>query len=162
MCIFQSIKVLLNEYQIPFATSIHEATPTSADSAKARGELLSSGAKAIVMKVQNEFCLFVLCADMRIDPKKVKEYFKSVGKKAKKSRFATTIELKELTGLVPGSVPPFGQPILDLPLFVDPMLFNNQKISFNAGSLTNSITMNPKDYKMAAKPTVFEFAALTK
>ena len=80
-----------------------------------------------------------------------------MGKKAKRSRFATSEELFEMTGLVPGSVPPFGRPILGFDLFVDPSLKENEQISFNAGSLTNSISMSLEDYIRVAQPVVFEF-----
>ena len=80
-----------------------------------------------------------------------------MGRRIKKSRFATHEELLELTGLVPGSVPPFGSPILPFELFVDPSLEAQERISFNAGSLTNSIQMSLKDYLLVAKAHIFEF-----
>lgn len=160
MDVFEKIQNLLTTNKITFRHLEHEATPTSEDSARIRGDLLSQGAKAIVYKVEKEFYLFVFAADKKINPKKIKVHFKQQGMKAKKSRFASVDELLELTGLVPGAVPPFGEPILELPLFVDPSLLENEKISFNAGSLTNSITMQLEDYIQVAKPTVFEFVDL--
>ena len=157
MTVFEKIHNLLVSNEVAFTHLEHEATPTSADSARIRGDHLSQGAKAIVYKVEQEFYLFVFAADKKINTKKIKAYFKSQGWKAKKSRFASVDELLELTGLVPGAVPPFGEPIFTLPLFVDPSLLENEKISFNAGSLTNSITMQLEDYVSVAKPTVFEF-----
>jgi len=53
----------------------------------------------------------------------------------KKIRFASTEELLQLTGLVPGSIPPFGYPLLPFELFVDASILANEKIAFNAGSL---------------------------
>ena len=138
----------------------HEPTPTSHGSARVRGEALAHGAKAIEMKVQDEFYIFVMSAVRKINPKKIRSYFKSQGKKAKKLRFASAEELFSLTGLVPGSVPPFGRPILDLPLYTDPSIFELSHISFNAGSLSKSISMNPKDYQRIAQPLVFDFTEL--
>jgi len=86
-----------------------------------------------------------------------KQHFKEQNLKAKKTRFASQEELKEMTGLVPGSVPPFGRPILDFDLFVDPSLMENKTISFNAGSLTNSISMKLEDYMKVANPIIFDF-----
>ena len=97
---FSTIKEFLSSNQIEFTHKEHEVTLTSEDSARIRGDALSSGAKAIVYKVQDNFYLFVLAADRKIDTKKVKEYFKSQNLKAKKTRFASTDELKEMTGLV--------------------------------------------------------------
>jgi prolyl-tRNA editing enzyme YbaK/EbsC (Cys-tRNA(Pro) deacylase) len=60
---------------------------------------------------------------------------------------------------VPGSVPPFGPPVLPLELFVDETIRGNDRIAFNAGSLTDSIVLATADYLTVAKPTVFAFAA---
>jgi Ala-tRNA(Pro) deacylase len=61
---------------------------------------------------------------------------------------------------VPGSVPPFGRPLLPFPLYADPSVFANERIAFNAGSLTDSIVMPVGDYRRLAAPEVFEFAAV--
>ena len=72
--------------------------------------------------------------------------------------------MAELTsGLVPGSVPPFGRPIVDLDLFVDTSIAENEMIAFNCGSLTDSIVMSRADYIGVAVPTkVFSFSKLNK
>ena len=60
---------------------------------------------------------------------------------------------------MPGSVPPFGEPILPLPLYVDRAIEENERIAFNAGSLTDSVILAVPDYFRLARPTrVFEFA----
>ena len=106
------------------------------------------------MKLDDSFRLFVLSASKKLDNKKIKQKFNS-----KKIRFATIDELKEFTGLVPGSVPPFGRPILEFDLFVDESILKNEKIAFNAGSLTDSIVVDVKDYLIAASPIVFDFSS---
>lgn len=145
MSTFESICNFLDERKISYRTVHHAPTFTSEESAKARGEDVRIGGKAIVMKIDDEFKLFVLSAELKIDSKKVKEYFT-----AKSIRFATKEELHSLTGLVPGSVPPFGKPILPFDLFVDSSVLRNDKIAFNAGSLTDSVIMNTSDYLAAA------------
>ncbi len=64
----------------------------------------------------------------------------------------------ELTGLEPGSVPPFGKPLIDLELFVDNSILKNEKIAFNAGSLTDSIVMRREDYINLSNPGIFDFS----
>jgi Ala-tRNA(Pro) deacylase len=132
----------------------HEPARTSAESARARGEALHIGGKAILMKVENDFKLFVLSAARRIDSSKIKAYFK-----VKRLRFATPEELMGLTGLLPGSVPPFGPPVLELELYVDISIGLNERIAFNAGSLTDSIIMDVGEYLRVASPVTFEFSA---
>ena len=161
MSIYQTIINLLEDNNISYQTRTHEPTLTSKDSAKARGEELSTGAKAIVMKVQNDFCLLVLPANQKVDSNKVKQYFKDQGKRVRKIRFASSEELLEQTGLVSGSVPPFGHPILAYPLFVDPTLLKNESISFNAGSLTKSLTISTVDYEKVADVTFFDFGIVS-
>ena len=85
MSIFRSIIDLLSKSQTDFSLLEHEPTPTSADSARARGNSLTNGAKAIVLKVEKEFYLFVLRADMKINSKKIKQYFTTEDYKVKKT-----------------------------------------------------------------------------
>ena len=153
--IVDEITTKLRESSIDFRHLRHEPTFTSEDSARVREEPLEIGAKAIVMKVDDRFAVFVLSASRRIDSRAIR---KELG--VRKVRFATADELMELTGLVPGSVPPFGRPILDLDLFVDPAILQLGRVAFNAGSLPTSIVMSSADYERIAKPVVFEFAVL--
>jgi Ala-tRNA(Pro) deacylase len=153
MSIFEKIKQHLDDNGIEYRTLHHEPTTTSEASAKVRGEDLKIGGKALVMKIGDEFKLFILSASLKVDSKKIKSYFN-----IKKTRFADSDELKALTGLVPGSVPPFGRPILDLDLFVDRSIMANDRIAFNAGSLTDSIIMATDDFIKMAKPEIIAFS----
>jgi Ala-tRNA(Pro) deacylase len=60
--------------------------------------------------------------------------------------------LKELTGLVRGTVPPFGRPILPFDLYLDEALRTNDRIAASAGSLTDSIILAMPDYLRIAEP----------
>jgi prolyl-tRNA editing enzyme YbaK/EbsC (Cys-tRNA(Pro) deacylase) len=153
MTTFEKIAHHLSEKSVSFRTVHHEATLTSEASAKARGEDISVGGKAIVMKVDAEFKLFVLSAALKIDSQKIRNYFN-----AKKTRFASAEELQQLTDLAPGSIPPFGKPILNLELYVDASIVRNEIIAFNAGSLTDSIIMSTKDYLKITQPVILEFS----
>ena len=112
------------------------------------------GGKALAMKVGEDFRLFVLSAAGKIDSSPIKAHFN-----VKKSRFASPDELLRLTGLVPGSIPPFGKPLLPFDVFVDQSILDNERIAFNAGSLTDSIIMSVDDYLRIARPTVFAFSS---
>ncbi len=147
------IRGLLASKSIQFREVHHAPTRTSEESAQARGEDLSVGGKGLVLKIDNTFKLFVLSAARKLDSAAIKNYFHT-----RSIRFATVDELMDLTGLVPGSVPPFGKPVLDLELYVDNSIVHNEKIAFNAGSLTNSIIMSTKDYLDVAHPQIFPFS----
>jgi prolyl-tRNA editing enzyme YbaK/EbsC (Cys-tRNA(Pro) deacylase) len=156
----QLIHNLLSSNNIQFKSLHHEVTPTSEDSARVRGEDLSTGGKALVLKHSEEsnnnaYALFVLSASRKLNTKSIKRELQS-----KNVRFATAQELAELTGgLVPGAVPPFGRPVIDLDLFVDTSIAENSVIAFNCGSLTDSVVMAVQDYLKIAAPTkIFLFS----
>jgi prolyl-tRNA editing enzyme YbaK/EbsC (Cys-tRNA(Pro) deacylase) len=147
-------KVLVLLEGCDFTVVQHPPTRTSEESASARGEELKIGGKALVLKLNNEYGIFVLSADHTIDNKRLKE---ELG--IKKIRFASVEELLQLTGLPPGAVPPFGRPIIDLNLYVDPSILENEFIAFNAGSLTTSIKLKVEDYLKRASPVkIFSYA----
>lgn len=152
--ILEAIRTLLRSRGIDFSERHHEPTLTSEDAARARGEDLKIGGKALLMSADGAFRLFVLPADRKVDSGAIR---RTLG--LKKMRFATREELHELTGLVPGSVPPFGEPVLPYPLYLDAALQENERIAFNAGMLTDSIILSVADYLSVASPEkVFAFS----
>jgi len=74
----------------------------------------------------------------------------------RKLRFATPEELQALTGCAPGAVPPFGN-LFGLPVLVDEALRDNERVAFNAGSNSVSITMRCDDLVRLAGATVCRF-----
>ena len=148
-----SIRKWLSENNVSFREAHHAPTRTSEESAVARGEPLEIGGKALLVKLGAEFALFVIPADRRMNSAGVRGELR-----VRKLRFANTVELQDLTSLVPGSVPPFGRPILPFDLYVDAGIRENDKIAFNAGSLTDSVIMSTDDYFRLAQPVkVFSF-----
>ena len=152
--VLQSIRGLLDEQGVAYREVHHPPTRTSEESALARGESVRIGGKALLIKVGDDFHLFVLSAALKLDSAAVRTQLRQ-----RKTRFATPAELAELTGRVPGRVPPFGRPILPFRLFVDESITRNDKIAFNACPLTDSIIMPTEDYLGIADPEIFKFAA---
>ncbi len=150
---FEKIKDWLGAQSIVYKLVHHGPVETSEAAALARGEDLSIGGKALVLKIDDSFKLCVLSAAKKLDSGALKKHFG-----AKKLRFADRDELRDLTGLVPGSVPPFGKPLIDLELLLDQSILQNQKIAFNAGSLNDSIIMSVQDYLKVAKPVILTFS----
>jgi Ala-tRNA(Pro) deacylase len=139
--VYEEIEKMLKAVGISYRAVEHAETRTSEESARARGESLQVGGKALVVKADPGFHIAVLSADRKLDSRRLQIVLNS-----RKLRFATAEELFSLTGLVPGSVPPFGRPILPLDLVVDRSVLRNERIAFNAGSLQKSIVMSTKDY----------------
>jgi Ala-tRNA(Pro) deacylase len=151
--VLERIRKALSQGGVDYREISHAPTHTSEESARVRGESLAVGAKALLLKTDNMFRLFVLPADRQLDTKKIKKELK-----VKSTRFATSEELLDLTGLVPGSVPPFGIPILPFELYGDTAIGAvEDKVAFNTASLTLSIVMKASDWKTVARPAQFSF-----
>ena len=150
------IRSFLTAENISFHELEHEPTRTSEESAAARGENMSIGAKALLLKTDKVFRLFVLPADRKLHSAYIRHYLG-----VKRTRFARFEELQELTGLVPGSVPPFGEPILPFELYADEAVGEGtNKVAFHAGSLRHSLIMSASDRERIAKPVRFRFSKL--
>jgi len=152
MILFQRIKEFLDQHAISYIVKEHAPTTTSEESAKARGESIKIGAKALLLKMDSEFILAILPADRQLDTGKFKKIMKS-----KNLRFANADELTRLTGCPKGAVPPFGF-LFGLNMIVDEALFEEEYMAFNAGSLEISIKTKTEDYRMIVKPREGQFS----
>src|ERR1700684_4055668 len=101
--VFARLQALLESAGVPFTVSQHAPVFTSAEAAAGRGPTLASGAKALVCKLDDHFVMLIMPADRKLDSKRLRQE-----QKAKSVRFADRAEVLELTGLEPGSIPPFG------------------------------------------------------
>ena len=150
--VFQRIEALLTQQGVAFQVLRHEPVYTSEEAARIRGTPLASGAKALVCKGEDRFVMFVVPADRKLDSRAVRRV-----KGWRKLRFATREEVLELTGLAPGSIPPFGS-LFSLPTLCDERLGENDVINFNAGDHSISVSMRYADYVLAEKPELGTFA----
>lgn len=146
------IKELLHSRGITFTFKEHAPVKTSQEAADIRGTPLHEGAKALVFAADDAMVLAVVPAHKRVGTRAFKRAFG-----IKNLRMITPDELRELTGLPVGAVPPFGS-VLDLPTYVDRGLLENERISFNAGSRSASIIMACRDYITVEQPTLGDFA----
>ncbi len=151
--IFDKILEFFKNSQISYRHIHHQPTYTCEESAKVRSEPIEIGAKALLMKVDDIYSLFVLSASKQLDSKKIKKFLS-----IRSLRFASPEELLEQTSLVPGSVPPFGKPILPFQLYVDCSIEELSHIAFNAGSLSDSLVISSKDYLNSCNGIVCSFS----
>jgi Ala-tRNA(Pro) deacylase len=150
--VFERVDSLLKQQGIAFQVLRHAPVYTSEEAARIRGTPLASGAKALVCKGEAGFVMFVVPADRKLDSRAVRR-----AKGWRKLRFATREEVLELTGLMPGSIPPFGS-LFDLPTFCDQRLGDSEVINFNAGDHGISVSMRYADYVQVEQPGLGEFA----
>ena len=150
--VFQRVEKLLSRHGVPFDVLRHEPVFTSEQAAKIRGTPLASGAKALVCKGDTRFVMFVLPADCKLASKAVRR-----SRGWRKLRFADRGEVERLTGLAPGSIPPFGS-LFGLTTLCDTRLGENETINFNAGDHSISISMRYDDYVRVERPEMGTFA----
>ncbi len=91
-------------------------------------------------------------ADRKLNSKQVRQ---ALGIHA--LRFASREELKQLTGLPPGVVPPFGS-LFGLLTYCDTRLGENERINFNAGDNSISVSLRYEGYLKVENPTLGSFA----
>jgi prolyl-tRNA editing enzyme YbaK/EbsC (Cys-tRNA(Pro) deacylase) len=125
---------------------------TSEEAARVRGTPLAQGAKALVVRAEDRYVHLVLPAHLKADNAALRALLGT-----RRLRFATADELRELTGCVPGAVPPFGN-LFDLQVLIDEALTANETIAFNAGSNAVSITMRTDDFVRLSGGSVARFA----
>src|SRR5438093_4104242 len=125
--VFERLTELLSQKAIPYDVLRHAPVFTSEEAAAVRGTPLASGAKALICKVDQQFLMVVLPADRKLASKLVRK-----AAAAKSLRFASREEVEQLTGLAPGSIPPFGS-LFALPTWCDERLSQQPRINFNAG-----------------------------
>ena len=96
--------------------------------------------------------LFVKPADRRLDSKQARKALVVRG-----VHFAMREEVKELTTLEAGSIPPFGQ-LFGFTTYCDEQLCVQSRINFNAGDHAISVNMASADYLTVETPTPGQFS----
>lgn len=150
--VFERVEQLLVARAVPFEVLRHAPVFTSEEAAAIRGTPLASGAKALVCKADGQFVLFVVPADRKLASSQVRKQ-----RRIKSLRFAERAEVLELTGLTPGSIPPFGS-LFGLNTLCDRRLADAGAINFNAGDHGISVSMSYESYLAVESPEVGDFA----
>src|SRR5690606_15662982 len=117
------------------------------DAAALRGTPLGIGGKSLLLKVGDRWVMLVLSGARKLHNPSLR---KTLG--ASRYRFATREELRQVTGLEPGCVPPFGRPIFDVDLVVDEATAANDTIAFSLADPTRSVVMATSDRLAVARP----------
>ena len=143
---YESLKNLFNEYQINYREIEHIEEGRSDQIAEIRGNERGQAAKAMVIDVSllggiHQYHLLVLPGDRKVDLEVIKKFTK-----VNKVSFAKTKIMKRLTNCESGAVPPFSFNE-NLNIIVDPALYQNKEIVFNAGRLDRSIYISVEDYR---------------
>ena len=143
---------LLQTEGADFRLTHHDPVTTSAEAAAVRGAELRTGAKSMLVKAKDGFVLVVLAGDKKVDWKLLGPL---VG--GKRARFAFDEELRDVTGLSKGAVPPLGV-LFGVRTIYDRSLLGVETVNFNAGTHTDSITMKRADLVRIGGGELAEFS----
>ena len=154
---FEQLQAQLSEGGARFRVIHHTPVRTSAQAAEVRGTAPGQGAKAMLCRVKEQpdlLLLAVLPGNRKLDFRKL-----AAVAGGKKATLVSGEEAEQLTGCVPGSIPPFVfNP--SIRLVADPWLLENfNEIAFNAGRLDTSMVLDSQDYLRIAKPQLAEISS---
>jgi Ala-tRNA(Pro) deacylase len=106
-------------------------------------------AKTVLLRVDDGYALAVLPATHYVAPSHLA---RSIG--AREVRLASELEMQErMPDCEVGSAPPFGV-LYDLPVYASPLLAEDERITFNAGTHRDAVRMAWADYARLAKPEI--------
>ena len=151
MNLLLKIKNKLDESGCKYKVIEHDSVSTCREAASVRGTKVEQGAKALILIGDKKPLMAVLsCAD-KVSFRKLKKILI-----VKDLRMASKEEVKEITSVEIGAVPPWGS-LVNIRTYVDERLIANKEIVYNAGDHCLSIMMNTNDYLELEKPVVSNF-----
>ena len=143
----------LREQGVPFEIQEHRPAFTAqrvAASEHVKGRMF---AKVVMAEADDDLLMLVLPAFATVDTGKAGEV---TGGRA--VRVAAEREFApRFPDCEPGAMPPFGN-LYDVPVYVDRSLGNNERIVFQAGTHTVTMTVRYDDFERLAQPTVADLA----
>lgn len=147
------LKAFLDENNIRYLTIRHSNAYTSQEIAASAHVSGKEFAKTVIIKVNGKMVMAVLPASYQIDFDMLKEIFSS--------RVVTLASEEEFKNRFPdceiGAMPPFGN-LYDMEVYVAESLTGNREISFNAGTHTELIRMDFRDFMQLAEPGILKFS----
>lgn len=153
MTVSRQLKKFLDGAGVSYKVTKHPEAFTAQEVAAAEHVPGKAMAKVVIVLADKKPVMTVLPASYRVDFKELK---KLLG--AKSVRLASE---DEFGGLFPdcevGAMPPFGE-MFDLPVYSDQVLQEDERVTFNAGTHTETVTVAYADFERLANPTVGDFA----
>jgi|SRR5690554_3694161 len=150
------LKDFLDKNNIKYVSIKHSSAYTAQEIAAAAHIPGKELAKTVILKIDGRMVMAVLPASYKIDFELLKEV---TG--AARVRLADEHEfIDKFPGCEPGAMPPFGN-LYGVDVYVAKSLTEDEEIAFNAGTHTELIKMNYKDFEKLVKPKILEFSYQT-
>jgi Ala-tRNA(Pro) deacylase len=133
------------EYEIIHHRQDVTAEQTAADTHTSKREF----AKTVFVWVDGQYALAVLPATHFVSVSKLER-----GLDASEVRLASEFEMGDLClDCEVGAAPPFGN-LYDLPVYVCPVLAQDERITFNAGTHQDAVRMRYADFERLVQPKI--------
>ncbi len=149
----EEITTYLTANGVAFERITHPAADSAESYQKTLGTRLEQQAKALFVRFKKTgakgFVIVAIQAQKKADLELIRRLIH-----ANEVRLGTKEQLAEITGCGYGELPPFGK-IFSVQLVMDKDLLNEEKVYFNAGSLTSSIVLNPNEIVRLEDPILF-------
>jgi len=142
----------LNENKAQYEILHHAEAVTAQRIAQAEHVKGRHHAKVVIVKSGDQHLMIVLPADHQIDLEKVEQAIGNTVSLSKEQDFKS-----RFPDCAIGAMPPFGN-LYNLPTYVDKHLSQQDYIVFEAGTHTEAIKMNYRDYEKIVKPKVHDLA----
>ena len=153
MTVSKQLKKFLDDAGVSYKVTKHPEAFTAQEVAAVEHVPGKAMAKVVMVLADKKPLMSVLPASYRVNFNKLKALLG-----AKTVRLASE---EEFGGLFPdcevGAMPPFGE-MFDLPVCSDQALQEAERVTFNAGTHTETVTVTYADYERLAQPTVGDFA----
>src|SRR3990172_2065701 len=150
----ERLETYLREQGVRWEVTPHGEAYTAQEVAAAEHVSGRQVAKVVIADVDGQQAMLVLPAPARVDLVRLRTALR-----AKKVRLARE---EEFASVFPdcevGAMPPFGN-IYQIPTYLDRSLSEQLRLTFNAGTHRETMTVAASDYLRLVKPTVIDFTA---
>lgn len=153
----QKLKNFLDEHKVKYVTITHSVAYTAQEIAALAHLPGKDLAKTVLIKLKGKLALAVLPASYKIDFDMLKKSLKTG-----EVRLANEQEFKDkFPGCEVGAMPPFGN-LFGMETYVAASLVEDEEFAFNAGTHTELIRMQYRDFERLVKPTIIRFSSKQK
>ena|SRR5688572_7650744 len=147
-----NVQDYLDQMGVNYRLSRHDTTYTAQDLAAAEHIPGRRVIKPVVVKADGQFVMCALPASHRIDLDTLRNQLQ-----VNEVELAGESEICDLfDGCELGAEPPIGR-MFGIPTLMDESLFADDRVTFQAGTHRDAVTMTLADYRKAAQPEVAYF-----
>lgn len=147
----KKLKDFLDSEKVKYVSMVHSPAFTAQEIAAIAHIPGKELAKTVIVKVDGQFAMMVVSANDHVDFSKLRDVIGSEVDLASESEFKD-----KFAGCEVGAMPPFGN-LYDMPVYISNQLTQQENILFNAGSHSELVQVDFRDFERLVKPKVIAF-----